>query len=359
MSKRLILSAGPGLVNTTGSNVGYLIEAASSLDYNLPYGMVSMSLRDGGLAIGLIGLFFCCQLSVRCEDVVKTTVCQVQNDPATYNHKIIEVTGLVSHGFEDFAFFDPTCQSGSSIWLEYGGTVASGTIYCCGVTANRNRTKELVVEGIQIPLVDDEHFQEFDQLVQLQSDSIVHATVMGRFFAGRKIRYPKGVSWGGYGHMGCCSLLAIQQIVAVDPHDRTDFDYGASADQPELNKVGCGFRILVSRHESQNMIESQRKAELGQAPWAFDDPHRVATETLAQLLKVPENSFQDVEQTRKAQGRYVFQWRPKGNSRSYMIVVSRPYWLSFYSNDPAKVAWVALAAYESSCDKRSTIKRIR
>jgi hypothetical protein len=32
-----------------------------------------------------------------------------------------------------------------------------------------------------------------------------------------------------------------------------------------------------------------------------------------------------------------------------MIVVSRPYWLTFYAKDARKAAWVVVAAYESSC----------
>jgi hypothetical protein len=317
-----------------------------------------MHLRQRGLALSLIGLSLWFAPSARCEEVVKTTVCHIQNDPAAYNHKLIEVAAFVSHGFEDFTLFDPTCNSGSDIWLEYGGLTASGTIYCCGGTKDRQRASELTIEGIPIPLVADEHFQKFDQFIQHQPDSVIHATVVGRFFAGRQIRYPKGTFWGGFGHMGCCSLLAIQQVVAVDPHDRTDLDYRASADQPEINKVGCGYRILIARQASEDIIESQRKAELEHTSWAFYDPQRVAAEALGQLLKIPENSFQDLEQTRKAQGRLVFEWHPKGDSRSYKIVVSRPYWLSFYSNDPNMVAWVVVAAYESSCDKRNAVKRI-
>jgi hypothetical protein len=36
-----------------------------------------------------------------------------------------------------------------------------------------------------------------------------------------------------------------------------------------------------------------------------------------------------------------------------MVAVSRPYWLSFYSTGPKRVAWVVTAAYESSCGKHN------
>jgi hypothetical protein len=278
----------------------------------------------------------------------KVTLCQLSNDPAVYNHKLVEVTAFLSHGFEDFTLFDPSCSSRSGVWLEYGGTVASGTMYCCGVTANRSRPEQLVIEDIPIPLVDDERFRQFDKLIQRPPDSIVHATIVGQFFSGEQIEYPAGKSWGGYGHAGCCSLLAIQQVVSVDPQDRNDVDYGASADQPNIDKAGCGYRFLIDQ-QFNDLIEAQKKAELGERDWAFGDPQRVASDALARLLKIDEKSIIGMRQTRKAQGRFVYQWRPKSKKASYMIVVSRPYWLSFYAKDAKKVAWVVIAAYESSC----------
>jgi hypothetical protein len=151
------------------------------------------------------------------EEPLKISLCQLKSDPKTYDHKLIEVTGFVSHGFEDFTLFDPACESWPGVWLEYGGTVNSGTIYCCGVTAGSSRPQPLVVEGVSVPLVQDDRFKQFDKLILSGPDSVVHVTIMGRFFSGELINAPNGSFWGGYGHMGCCSLLAIQQITFVDP----------------------------------------------------------------------------------------------------------------------------------------------
>src|SRR5580704_11993161 len=41
----------------------------------------------------------------------QVTICELTKDPAAYNQKLIEVTGFVSHGFEDFTFLDPSCPS--------------------------------------------------------------------------------------------------------------------------------------------------------------------------------------------------------------------------------------------------------
>ena len=45
------------------------------------------------------------------EQPAAVTICQLKSDPAAYNHKLVEVTGFVSHAFEDFTVFDPTCPS--------------------------------------------------------------------------------------------------------------------------------------------------------------------------------------------------------------------------------------------------------
>jgi len=118
---------------------------------------------------------------------LKISVCQLKNDPKAYNQKLVEVTGFVSHGFENFHIFDPACESWPDPWLEYGGTTASGTMYCCGVTAERSRPQPLVVEGITVELVDDARLKEFDKLIRSGTDSVVHTTIVGRFFAGELI----------------------------------------------------------------------------------------------------------------------------------------------------------------------------
>lgn len=293
---------------------------------------------------------------VRCEETQKVSACQLADNPAAYNHKLIEVTGFVSHGFEDFGLFDPTCASFPYVWLEYGGKAKSGTMYCCGVTADRSRLRDLVVEGIRVPLVKNKEFEEFDNLIHLSPSSVVHATVVGRFFSGKET---KGAFGRGYGHMGCCSLLAIQQVISVDPHNREDLDYGASPDQPKVDHVGCGFRFLTPLLAYRDLIEAQHSAELGEREWVFADPQRVASDALARLVKIDQTSIEGMKQTRTAQGRIVYEWNPTGKNLSYMVVVSRPYWLSFYSKDATKIAWVVTAAYESSCGKNNSVKRLK
>ncbi len=292
------------------------------------------------------------------------TVCQLKSNPPDYNHKLIEVTAFVSHGFEDFTLFDPTCSSWPAVWLEYGDKSKSGTMYCCGVTPDRHRPTELEIEKVPIPLIENDQFSQFDKAVQppFRSErygSIAHATLVGRFFAGQLVHYSKATSWGGYGHMGCCSLLAIQEVKSVDPQDRDDLDYGASPDQPDIDKAGCGYRLLTPIQPENGLIQAQHQADLGQHDWVFDDPQHVASNALAKFAHVEESSLAGIKETRQAQGRMVYEWKPTGATSTYMVVVSRPYLLSFFSRDPKRIAWVVVAAYESSCGKKNSVTRLR
>ena len=278
---------------------------------------------------------------------LKISLCKLRSDPKAYNHKLIEVTGFVSHGFEDFTLFDPNCESWPEVWLEYGGTAKSGTMYCCGVTAERTRPQSLVVEGISVELVQDDRFKQFDKLIWSGRDSIVHATIAGRFFSGEQVNNEVN-SFGGYGHMGCCSLLAIEQIVSVDPHESTELDYGAWPDQPNL-RDNCGYEILNEVSNRSVLIKAQERADLGKEEWTFSDPQRVASDGLARLLKLRDPSTIALTQTGQRQGRFIYWWRPRDASAHYMVVVSRPYMLSFYAKDSKRVAWVLIGAYKMSC----------
>jgi hypothetical protein len=113
-------------------------------------------------------LAFCLSIVAagRAEEPERVSTCQATKDPEAYNHKLVEVTAFVSHGFENFMLFDPACPPSSQIWLEYGGSGSSCTMYCCGVTADRTRPGSIKVEGIPRPLVNDKQFQEFERLIQ-------------------------------------------------------------------------------------------------------------------------------------------------------------------------------------------------
>jgi hypothetical protein len=171
------------------------------------------------LAVALVGTMGA-QASQQNAKAETVDVCRLQANPAAYNRKLIEVSGLVLHGFEQFSMSDSQCLQKLGIWLEYGGSVNSETVFCCGPRAGTPRGRTLIVEGMTLPLVDDALFRRFDDRIRksLKATEVKFpAKLPGHFFAGTKQQAADGREyWGGYGHLGCCSMLVIQQVLAVD-----------------------------------------------------------------------------------------------------------------------------------------------
>jgi hypothetical protein len=271
--------------------------------------------------------------------------CQLKRDPSAYNHKLVEVKAFFTHGFEDSAMFDPDCASFPQVWVEFGGRVKTGTMYCCGESNTRTRLKPLTVENVQIDLTEDDTFKVFDKLFHSGRSSIVYATVIGRFFAGEKMKWgPTETRWGGYGHMGCCSLIAIERVTFVDLHDNADLDYSNS----NVFRPNCSYQTLEGTTVSFQLRALQR-AESGDS-WAFSDATRVAQDAVERIARDREKEVtkNPPRITKISAGLLVYQWHAIKDV-FYIFVVSKPYLLSIYANDPKKVPWVVTNAYNSSC----------
>jgi len=160
------------------------------------------------------------------KEPVKVSLCEIKAHPENFLHKLVEFTATASHGFEDSMVEDNRCAwpgGGPGVWMEYGGTGSTNTMYCCGFSPKPNRSKPLVVDGIALELVDDETFKAFDKRLHPKqskrgASDTVRAIMRGRVFA----RYEgiggthQNPEWRGYGHMDCCMLFVITQVVSVD-----------------------------------------------------------------------------------------------------------------------------------------------
>lgn len=285
------------------------------------------------------------------DEAIPVSVCQLKKDPPAYNHKVVEVTGFVIHAARNFTIYDPTCPSWPAIWLEYGGSINSGTVACCKSLSDRHRAKPIVIENIPLPLTDNQLFEDFDKVIQPpfragQSGAVEHATVIGTFFAGQQMETATEHYWGGYGYMGCCSLLAIQEIKEADTQWRDDLDYGESNEKLDLPDPDCTLRTLLPDEQNAALMQAQHEADNGPRNWTFTDPARVAEDALGHLVK-KKTSGAALKLARDSAARKTYQW--SGKNKTYTVVVSRPYWLSYYARDSKQVAWVAVAAYETSC----------
>lgn len=270
------------------------------------------------------------------EASVKVSVCQLKSDPAAYEHKLVEVTGFaMAGGREDFGLFDLSCLDKNSreLHLQTGGDV---------------------IEDVKTRLVDDARLgQFFDLVYPPHGNSVAHATIVGRFFATKPVKYESGIV------RNTRNLLAIERIVAVDPHRSKAFDYTGrlSNDEPEDDHAGCGYTEMTGSYPNAELLTAQEKADRGEDEWTFTDPKRVASDGLAKLLTVDENSIK-LKLKRRAPGRFVYEWRPKKEGEYYVVVVTRPYLLSFHAKNPNRVTWILRAAYEAGCGGDKKDRRI-
>lgn len=172
----------------------------------------------------------------------------------------------------------------------------------------------------------------------------------GRFFSGKNQNINGPAYWRGFGHLGCCSLFVVQRVEWFEPHTRTDVDYTAEAGWYE--KEGCKSNssqdlryvsISFSDSTAEQAIAEQRLADSGERVWAFDDPERVALESLKPFYK---DRVPVLHEVKKTPVRHVFRWR--NGKKSVVVVVTRPYWLSFYAKS-GSVEWVSTMIKESDC----------
>jgi len=153
------------------------------------------------------------------------SLCDLTQNPKSYNGQWITVHAGVSMEFEDFSLYDPACKERpTDVWLTFGGDQDEVVTYCC-VNRTRKRSVDIEVEGHRIPLSHNDSLREF--LRVLQTERLrrpdghqcagnecyfyrpLSATITGMFFAGGDSKSP------GYGHMGCCHLLVISQVLDV------------------------------------------------------------------------------------------------------------------------------------------------
>ena len=167
--------------------------------------------------IGLVLLLSACQKppnapvsTAQSETPIRVGVCELQRNPEAYNHRLVAVEGELNLGNEEFALYAKGDARCGSIWLDIGGKSVSGTVYCCGGNQGYSRPDNLTVDGIEIPLSDDDQTKRAIQRIQSRSRNWYNSSdvdLVGRFFSG-----------GQYGHFGVSStLLAIQRVVSMKP----------------------------------------------------------------------------------------------------------------------------------------------
>lgn len=151
---------------------------------------------------------------------ISVSLCDLLKTPQVYNGKQIQIHGKINLEFEDFSIYDSSCNTWPGIWLMFGGDVSTPT----KSTVNDNSRlpgRNIKVDGVEYGIVKDQNLNDFSKGILARQDrktlNRVTATLTGTFLAGRASqqsdRFPNKP---GYGHLGCCYLFIIQQVLAVE-----------------------------------------------------------------------------------------------------------------------------------------------
>jgi hypothetical protein len=158
--------------------------------------------------------------------------CDLLKNPKAYDGKRIEIRGKISLDMEDFTIYDPSCNTWPGLWLMFGGDVSTPTKSTMNDN-DRQPGQNIKVNGIEYELVKDANEKEFlKALTARQAKKPVYrvtATLVGTFLAGRSKEESKAKGtpdFPGYGHMGCCHLFIIRQVLEFETKP-----FGKSADE--------------------------------------------------------------------------------------------------------------------------------
>ena len=146
--------------------------------------------------------------------------CDLVRNPKTLDGKLIRVRGTLNVYFEDFSLGIRNCDTHQGIWLAFGGDVP-GIVASLVNDTVRKPGVDIKVNSVIYGIEKDEDFRRLYALIAARHgdkpDYKVTATLTGTFFAGEERKLANGQKdFGGYGHLGCCSLLVITKVSDVE-----------------------------------------------------------------------------------------------------------------------------------------------
>jgi len=154
------------------------------------------------------------------EAPLKLGICDLANNPKSFDGKMIQVRGTLMVQFEDFSLVGGNCEKQQGIWLTFGGDVP-GIVASTVNDFYRKRGMDIKVNGISYGIKKDENFRRLYALIAARHGGKpafrVTATLTGEFFAGNERKLPNGqIDFAGYGHLGCCALFVITEVSEVE-----------------------------------------------------------------------------------------------------------------------------------------------
>ena len=177
----------------------------------------------------------------------------------------------------------------------------------------------------------------------------VTATLIGRFFAGEGAG--NAAIGRGFGHMGCCTLLAIEQVLSID-------NVVSHVKPGELSCYSDGWH--ENGDDKSSAARQNAIVESGET-WRTNDPQRVATEALSGYLNNSNTALafkgchtQHLTYSSKKDDQYSTRCNWTSNfSDSYTVEVMKYYFLKNPSNTWKNIAWMPYEISHQHCSESS------
>ncbi len=284
-----------------------------------------------------------------------TTACALTQHPDRYNEGLVSVEGLITVGPDEFLLHDADCDDEhGKIWLEFGGGVESPATASAHLPSHRPHT----FESLDLPLNRDRDFDAMQKLLQEAQKSgktrMLRATLIGKYFPGKPAITASGAAMrSGYGHMGCCSLLVIEEVAAVGSELEEPVDFSpASKTNPRTLTKGCTVEELqVPPREDEDQLE--RKSLEDEYQYLHNAKKVAARAIAVQEQTSAKNSADDVEKRLQAesvtQSLASYTWAAPDATTSYHVIVNKPYWLLQTAVSGDAVIWVPKSISKTEC----------
>ena len=295
---------------------------------------------------------------------LRVSLCELMAHPDNYNHMEIIVQGAVSHEFENFSLGDPSCTDvKSAVWLTYGSGASDDITYCCGRTGLEKGPVR--IEGIEVVAVQDDNLKRFRKLLNsyridpkakvnyLQSGPsyAVQATLRGRFFAGEEKSIMRG-----FGHLGCCVLLAIEQVVSIERVE-SNIKKGERDCRNDIESVGP--------KTEKELIERNREIMSSNEKWRAKDFQKVARESIDAFLVASGTNRKDLrflgcrqqhltdDDKKNDQYLNTCSWSSSGaiSSDTYTVELMKQSELKNKTNSWKDIAWLPTLLTHSHCEQ--------
>jgi hypothetical protein len=181
------------------------------------------------------------------ETPLELSACDLAKHPKSFDAKIIRVRGILSVHFEDFSLTAPDCDTPQGIWLAFGGDVP-GIVPSTANDNSRTPGVDIKVNGVSHGIKKDEKFRRLYALIAARHGDkpayTVTATLEGAFYAGEERLLANGqTDFSGYGHLGCCALFVITQVLDVASTPPANLNVRGTLSGPDGRPI-AGFAVF-------------------------------------------------------------------------------------------------------------------